>query len=98
MASKMLAYLQNLPENLLNYCRFAHCVDEETLHQAAEFSGQPINADNELTVLQQLMGYFKSKLGRQGLCSYIVRRKLGILMCAEENLVLIFSSHRISLG
>ena len=56
--------MQSLPENLINYCRFAHCVDEETVHQAAEFSGQPISADNELTVLQQLMGYLKGRLDR----------------------------------
>ena len=56
--------MQNLPDNLINYCRFAHCVDEQTLHQAAEFSGRPINPDNELTVLQQLIGYFRGRLGR----------------------------------
>jgi hypothetical protein len=56
--------VQSLPKHLLDYCRFAHCIDEESLERAAEFRGQPVNADNELTVLQQLIGHLKSKLRR----------------------------------
>ena len=46
--------------------RFAHCIDEESLQQAAAFSGQPVSPDNELTVLQQLIGYLSSRLRRWG--------------------------------
>ncbi len=56
--------MQPLPKQLLDYCRFAHCIDEETLERAAEFSGQIVSDDNELTVLQQLIGHLKGKLRR----------------------------------
>jgi len=55
---------QPLPKQLLDYCRFAHCIDEESLQRAAEFGDQTVSDDNELTVLQQLIGHLQGKLRR----------------------------------
>lgn len=55
---------QGLPKNLVEYCRFAHCIDEESLHKAAEFDGQIVSVDNEITALLQLQDHLKAKLAR----------------------------------
>ena len=61
---KVRLRVQPLPKQLLDYCRFAHCIDEESLQRAAEFNDQIVSDDNELTVLQQLIGHLRGRLKR----------------------------------
>ena len=49
---------------MVEYCRFAHCIDEASLKRAAEFDGEIVSIDNEITVLQQLQDHIKAKLAR----------------------------------
>ena len=61
---ELLKPLQGLPKHLLEYCRFAHCIDKDSLDKAAKFDGDIINIGNEITVLKQLQDTIKAKLAR----------------------------------
>ncbi len=58
--------MQALPDNLLQYVRFAHTLDEATARKAAAFppGGAPLDPANEHTVLLHLSTYLQARLTR----------------------------------